>query len=224
MSITHTLKRIAAGLPASWQQEMKRAYFARQIGANSFATDEVEFRMLHEWLRPGDWAIDVGANIGHYTKRMSELVGPQGRVFSFEPMAATFDLLSSNVARLKCLNVSLLNFAASDAANLVHMDLPTFDTGASNYYQAHITANGSGAAVMAIPIDSLKLPHTVRLVKIDAEGHEPSVLAGMEQLILRDHPIIVLEYSSSGPEQYLAARGYQRTYIEGSSNLIFMPA
>lgn len=224
MSITHTLKRIAAGMPASWQQEMKRAFFARQIHAGSFATDEVEFNMLHEWLRPGDWAIDVGANIGHYTKRMSELVGPQGRVLAFEPMPATFDLLSSNVARLTCLNVSLLNLAASDASGLVNMELPDFDTGGPNYYQAHITANGNGAAVMAITIDSLNLPHAVRLVKIDAEGHEPSVLAGMEQLILRDHPIIVLEYSSDGPAQYLASRGYRNTYIEGSSNLIFTPA
>ena len=45
MSITHTLNRIAAGMPASWQQEMKRAFFARQIRAGSFATDEVEFKI-----------------------------------------------------------------------------------------------------------------------------------------------------------------------------------
>lgn len=224
MSILQTLKRLAANMPASWQQELKRAYFARQIRNGTFATDEIEFEMMRDWLKPGDWVIDVGANIGHYTKRMSELVGPQGRVFSFEPMAATFDLLSSNVARLKDQNVSLLNFAASDTAGLVHMDLPNFDTGAANYYQAHITANGTGVGVMAIPIDSLNLPQPVAVVKIDAEGHEPAVLSGMQALIERDHPIIVLEYSSSGPEEYLAARGYQRTYIDGSSNLIFKHA
>ena len=224
MLISQTLKRVAASLPASWQQELKRAYFARQIRANSFSTNEIEFELMRDWLRPGDWAIDVGANIGHYTKRMSELVGPQGRVFAFEPMAATFDLLSSNTARFKLDNVSLLNFAASDSSQLVHMDLPNFDSGASNYYQAHITANGTGKAVMSVRIDALELPKPVRMVKIDAEGHEPAVLLGMQQLIARDRPIIVLEFSSDGPEQFLAARGYRRTYLEGSSNLIFQHA
>lgn len=223
MSLTSNLKRFAASLPDAWQQEMKRAFFGRQIRSGRFLTDEVEYSMLDQWLKPGDWAIDVGANIGHYTKRMSELVGSQGRVFAFEPMTATFDLLSTNAARFRHDNVSLLNFAASDACRLVHMDLPSFESGAANYYQAHITSNGSGTAVMSVRIDALELPQPVRLVKIDAEGHERSVVAGMEQLILRDHPVIVLEYSTDAPEEFLLARGYRRSYIEGSSNLIFQP-
>lgn len=179
--------------------------------------------MLNEWLKPGDWAIDVGANVGQYTKRMSELVGSQGRVFAFEPMAATFDLLGSNVARFGHDNVSLLNFAASDASRLVHMNLPNFESGAANYYRAHITDAGSGFAVMSVCIDSLDLPRPVRLDKIDAEGHEPAVLAGMAGLIGRDRPVIVLEFSDDGPAQFLATYGYQCTHIDGSSNLIFRP-
>lgn len=224
MPLIHSLKRIAAGLPASWQQELKRAYFARQIRAGTFATDEIESEMMKDWLRPGDWAIDVGANIGHYTRRMSELVGPQGRVFAFEPMSATFDLLSSNAARFKYGNVTLLNLAASDAPRVVSMEMPNFDTGAANYYQAHITEQGTGTSVMAVQIDSLALPHPVRVVKIDAEGHEQPVLAGMAQLIQRDRPLIVLEFTSDGPAAYLEALGYQRSYIQGSSNLIMKPA
>lgn len=69
------LKKIASKLPGRVQQEIKRIYFANQIGKNRFLTDEVEYDHLHEWVSDGDWVIDVGANIGHYTKKLSDLVG-----------------------------------------------------------------------------------------------------------------------------------------------------
>jgi hypothetical protein len=36
-------------------------------------------------LKPGDVAVDVGANIGFFTALFGTLVGPAGRVFAFEP-------------------------------------------------------------------------------------------------------------------------------------------
>src|SRR5262249_10058136 len=39
----------------------------------------------------GGVCIDIGANIGLHTLTLSELVGPAGRVFAFEPEAHNFD-------------------------------------------------------------------------------------------------------------------------------------
>ena len=47
-------------------------------------------------VSPRDWIVDVGANVGHYTKRLSELVGPKGRVIAFEPILETFSILSES--------------------------------------------------------------------------------------------------------------------------------
>lgn len=47
-------------------------------------------------MAPGDWALDIGANVGHYTKRMSDLAGPEGRVIAFEPVPDTFAVLCAN--------------------------------------------------------------------------------------------------------------------------------
>ena len=74
------LKRLAAHLPADWQWNMRRRRYARQIRNNTFRTLEPEYDRLANWLHPGDWVIDIGANIGHYTKRMSELA----RLSTFE--------------------------------------------------------------------------------------------------------------------------------------------
>src|SRR6185312_12382199 len=93
----NTLKRIAARLPQPVQHRLKRALYAHQIRRGTFRTPEPEFDLLPQLVRPGSVVIDVGANIGHYTLRLAQLVGPEGRVYAFEPMPKTFDLLCRNV-------------------------------------------------------------------------------------------------------------------------------
>ena len=43
-------------------------------------------------LRPGQTAIDVGANLGYFTAVLAQCVGPAGRVWSFEPVPETYEL------------------------------------------------------------------------------------------------------------------------------------
>ena len=57
------LKQIAAQLPNRWQTELKRIFFGREINKGTFATDEPENKILHNFLTPGDWVIDIGANV-----------------------------------------------------------------------------------------------------------------------------------------------------------------
>ena len=66
-------------------------------------------------------------------------------------------------------NVSLLNGAASDKTNIFGIDIPDFNTGLKNFYEAKLSGNISGIQVMAIPLDALCIPHCVKLAKIDVE-------------------------------------------------------
>lgn len=217
-----TLKRIAARLPFAWQQQLKRHYFARQLRQGRFVTDEQEFGLLDSMVRPGDWVLDVGANIGHYTSRLSQLVGPGGRVVAFEPVPATFELLASNVSRLACANVTLLNVAASDTTRSVGMSMPAFHSGLANFYMARIGSGFGDLNVMAITVDGLGLPQRVTLVKIDAEGHELSVLQGMRSLLERDRPALIVEDNSPELEPFLVDMGYSVRRLPGSSNAIYV--
>ena len=55
-----------------------------------FGTYEPEVQAeIRRWLRPGDVAIDVGANVGWHTLLMGARVGPAGRVHAFEPNETT---------------------------------------------------------------------------------------------------------------------------------------
>src|SRR3954469_6119476 len=44
-----------------------------------------EIRFLRRVLTMGDSAVDVGAHIGFFTMLMAAAVGPEGRVYAFEP-------------------------------------------------------------------------------------------------------------------------------------------
>ena len=139
------LKRLAAALPAAWQHDLRRAHFRRQIKRNVFTTSEPEYKHLDAFITPGDWVVDVGANVGHYTKRFSELVGPGGRVIALEPVPETFALLTSNAQLFKFTNTTLINTAVSDKCELVGMDIPSFETGLKNFYMARVSTVDSAA-------------------------------------------------------------------------------
>jgi len=219
--LSHLLKKIASKLPSRFQQEMKRLYFSMQIRRNSFKTDEKEYDHLGEWIKKGDWVLDVGANIGHYTAKLSEIVGDTGRVIAFEPVPNTFELLSANMAAGKFKNVTLLNVAVSDKTQIMGIEMPKFDTGLDNYYRAQLTADSSSLQVMCLSVSDLKLTQPIKLIKIDAEGHDLFVLQGMEDLLKRDYPVLIVEDDSEGVLEYLSSLGYGHSRIEDSHNLVF---
>jgi len=214
------LKRIAAWLPGSLQHELRRLFFSRQIRRKRFFTDEQEYALLERYLSPGAWALDIGANVGHYAMRMSELVGASGRVIAFEPVPDTFALLSANARLFAHRNVSLLNVAASERSAVVGMQIPVFSEGLSNYYQAHVTADVTELTVLSIAVDALALDAPVRLVKIDVEGHELPVLRGMRALLERDHPVLIIETGSEETLAFLHDLRYGTERLPGSSNVV----
>jgi FkbM family methyltransferase len=221
-TIMKLLKRIAASLPPLWQNELKRIYFRRQMRRSDFVTSEPEYAILPSLISPGDWVIDVGANVGHYTKRFSELVGATGRVIAFEPVPETFALLAANLQALSKANVTLINAAVSDKTNLAGMSIPAFDTGLRNFYQAHLSNSPDiGLQVLTLSLDSLNINNKIALIKIDAEGHEAGVLRGMHEIVLRDKPTLIVETGSREVEYSMETIGYTPQRLDGSPNVLF---
>jgi len=215
------LKRLVSHLPLSWQQELRRLHYRRQILRREFAATDPEFDILNQLVSPGDWVIDVGANVGHYTKRMSDLVGPLGRVIAVEPVPSTFSLLAANVLLFQHSNVTLLNLAASDRTTAVGMRIPNLESGLKNYYEAALTNQEAELQVMTLDLDSLVLTQPVKLIKIDAEDHDEMVLRGMPRLLARDHPTLIVEYDKGGVGDLLTTFGYVREHLPGSPNVLF---
>lgn len=222
--IKKLIKQIATLLPDRLQFELKRMYYRRQVIKDTFKTSEPEYTLLPHLITSGDWVIDIGANVGHYTKRFSDLVGPGGRVLAFEPVPATFALLAGNAQVFANPNVTLINAALSDRLDLSGIVIPQFKSGLTNYYEARISsAANSSLSVLTIPMDLFNLNHSVALVKIDVEDHEFFVLSGMQQLLKNYHPVLIVETGSAKVIEFLSEMGYIANKLPDSPNILFVP-
>jgi FkbM family methyltransferase len=214
------LKRFAKALPDSLQFELRRHYYRWQIRHGRFQTLEPEFALLSTWIRDGDWVIDVGANVGHYTAELSRLVGPTGRVIAVEPIPTTFALLAANVCHFQYRNVTLLNAAITDRCDLVGMSVPKV---ADGKYLAHITGGTADREVLGLALDELDLPRKIRLMKIDVEGHELAVLRGSERILTEDQPMLIVEVTANATIDLLKCYGYEVQRFPGSPNTVGLP-
>ncbi len=153
---------------------------------------EAEIRAVAPILEPGCTVVDVGANIGTHTLAFSKMVGPRGRVVAFEPQRIVHQILCGNVALNALTNVVVLNAAAGNAAG--HVRIPSIDpTRDYNFGAIAVSQNeGEGDLVEVVTIDALGL-QSCRLIKIDVEGMEPTVIEGARETIERCEPALFVE-------------------------------
>ena len=217
------LKKVSQVLPARAQNWLRVKSYMWQIKRGRFAHDEPEFAVLGQWVQAGDVAMDIGANVGRYTVKLAELVGPEGHVFSIEPYLKTFRTLSRVVLCCPHRNVTLINGAASDTSGFLWLQVPRDAKGRENMYEAHVTKEANGLRVFSFPVDALGIPGKVTFCKVDVEGHELEVLRGMQNMLRVHRPTLVVEGSNSDVAAFLRSLGYQGANYSGSPNTIFLP-
>jgi FkbM family methyltransferase len=219
-------KAIFRSLPIGLRRSIRARRLEHLVRSGRFHSDEPEYERLQEWLRPGDIALDVGANFGSYTMRMSKLVGETGRVFAFEPVPQTFHMLMRALAAAECRNVTALNVACSDENGPIRMVVPDDSVTGENLYGASITGDAqAGFLVYRMCIDQIPLPKSgIKVVKVDAEGHDHIVIAGMWGLLESCMPVLITEH----PRPEITARLEQLGYVltrsqKRSPNGVFIP-
>lgn len=151
----------------------------------TYERDKVD--AFHRELSPGSVVYDVGANVGIYTVLACRTVGPSGRVFAFEPVAANLEFLRRNIAANRFANCEVISKAVSDKNGTV-----SFVSGGGSCL-GKISDHGE-YSVPSITIDSfIAQGHPLpRLIKIDVEGAEAGVLSGARETLLSAKPIIFL--------------------------------
>jgi FkbM family methyltransferase len=151
--------------------------------------EAAEIAALRSFVRPGTVAIDVGANIGFFTRRLAEWVRPGGLVIAIEPEAQNFEALKAMLSRRGLLNVEVLQAVAAEAAGTLKLEVNAF-------HPADHRISENGTAVRAVTLDGLMEEQgwpEVSLVKIDVQGAEERVLRGALEVIRCSHPVIFME-------------------------------
>ncbi len=163
-------------------------------------------------VRPGQVALDLGANHGYYTLLLADLVGAGGKVHAFEPNPRLAELLDMNIAlngfwrvaeaRREAVGERRPAAGGGDAAAPARLVVPVRDP-----KNAHVVPPGQAApegldparyAVHEVPVTCLDdaVPGRVHFMKVDVEGAEEAVWRGMQGLIARSPGIgIMMEFN-----------------------------
>ena len=156
-------------------------------------------RLLTRLLVSGMTFVDVGAHIGLLTLAGARAVGPQGRVIALEPTPITFDLLVRALAingLSDRVEAQCLACGARPERRAFHVATVL---GHSSLLDPTPACSERGASRIEVDVvcldDLLPVGAQVDVVKIDVEGAELDVLAGMAR-ILRENPdlAIIVEF------------------------------
>lgn len=153
-------------------------------------------------LRPGQVALDLGANHGYYTVLMADLVGAGGQVHAFEPNPRLVELLGLTIAVNGFWSIATTHaVAVGDAAEGGR----TFVASVRDPKNGALWSTGHALppeqpqlAVHAVPVVTLDaaVPGRADFVKVDVEGAEEAVWRGMQGLIARSPGIgILMEFN-----------------------------
>ncbi|MFE6026179.1 FkbM family methyltransferase [Streptomyces niveus] len=148
-------------------------------------------RWLRGRLRPGDTFIDVGANVGYYAMVASRWVGDGGQVVAIEASPTFHRKLLQHVRLNQCGNVRAINGAVSDERKELTFVLASSANMGANSIVPYDGPAESSFQVEAFPLGELLEPaeiSTARVIKIDVEGAEGSVVRGMIPMLDKLRP------------------------------------
>lgn len=196
------------------QSEQKRGKFY----------EEEELDTIAAYFPEGGTFVDVGANTGQHSLYFAKLKA--AHVVMVEPGPEAFRLMLQNIELNNIQNeCSILQVGFSDAngrADIeVHLD---------NLGSASISENSRGE-ITTVRGDDVLIGRKIDMIKIDTEGFEIKVLAGLTETIDREQPIIYIEIDNKNLDcfhEFMRAVRYEVVYrnkrYEQNENFLISPS
>lgn len=171
---------------------------------------EPEVDFVRRYLKPGMRVIDIGAAFGAFSLPMARAVGPEGRVWSYEPASHTSGALRRSAAQNKFAWQEIVQAAVSNVEGEATLSL--FRNAELNRLSSHdgkieqFSQATDTEVVSVVTLDKEAESRDFGLidfVKIDAEGEEGNILRGGESLFLDSsmaRPVILMEVDAGSGE------------------------
>jgi FkbM family methyltransferase len=138
---------------------------------------------------------DIGANVGQHSLFMSNIADA---VYGFEPYAKVRDVARERLALNDVENVTLFPFGLGEEDETRRFIAPEgANMGTGKFVPGPAGNDGTSGAALEIKrgdkfVSEQGLP-AASFIKIDAEGFEPQVFAGLEEVFRRDQPVVLAE-------------------------------
>lgn len=175
-------------------------HFEKAIYFNLY--ERKDWAAIRSLIPVGGTCIDVGANIGFYALRFARIVGPSGHVYAFEPDPVAFSRLVAHTESngfnsvVECHRTAISN---KQGEATLYRFLP--NAGWSSLHQfadLHTCAEVVPTETLDNFLEERKI-NQVDVLKLDAEAHEPEILAGATHSLARKiYNYILMEFN--GPE------------------------
>ena len=177
------IKREIAGVDIRFPAKWSRYYEANY--------EPETFKFFRENLKQGNTVLDIGGHIGLFAVFTASLVGPEGKVFTFEPTPFTRDVLQQVIDLNGCGTiVEVRREAVSSAVGKAMF----FDTGDEISNSNSLVKTSRSKAEIEVPlttVDAFAAERNLRVhcIKIDVEGAELGVLKGARNTFLDQRPV-----------------------------------
>lgn len=160
--------------------------------------DPLMISLFTQCLEPGMTVLDLGAQVGYFSLLAARRVGPQGRVFAFEPDPRNYAGLRANVHPNGFERVVRpLRKVVADRCGSATFYLAGSSRSSSLLVRSDRECDGF-CTVEVTTIDAMPELQPVDIVKMDIEGAEPRALAGMAQTLRRNPDLVLfVEVNSS---------------------------
>lgn len=173
------------------------------LSAGQFYEPEVSY-FLTNVLEAGDTFIDVGAHVGYFSMLAAQVVGPEGKVYAFEPEPRNAARIREHVTLNRLDNIALLEQAVGEEDGEVELHVNADNSGGHALWDVgehpYNTLSRARHEVRKVARGTLfqllgpTVGQRIRVVKIDVEGSELGVLKGaMLLLMAREIPYVICE-------------------------------
>lgn len=145
---------------------------------------------------PGDFVLDLGANIGWYTVIASRLVGKDGKVVAFEPEETNLSLLKKNVAMSRGVGpVEIMKMALGDREESARLFISENNQGDHRLFGDGTHRESQDVQVKTLDSFFATSVRKPTVVKSDTQGSESRILRGAANLFDEGwRPILILEF------------------------------
>jgi FkbM family methyltransferase len=182
--------------------KVKFAHWENPLFQNkSLSGHEVKF--FGKFLKEGDLAIDIGANIGHESVQIALVTGKTGLTLSFDPNPYVYKILENN-AHLNSdkTNIATFNFAITDKEEefYYHSSEATFCNGGISVEKksrhGKYTFKHKIKGIVLEPFLEKNYAHyleKLKLIKIDTEGYDKEIIKSISNLLIKYKPVVITE-------------------------------
>ena len=155
-----------------------------------------ETKIFCRLCQHGDVVADLGANIGWYSVIASRLVGPTGRVFSFEPDSTNLVLLTKNVLGSgHAEQIEIRDVALAERESSSRLFLSDYNLGDHRLFDDGTPRDSVVVKVSTLDAQFANSPRRPTLLKSDTQGSEARILRGASELFADGwRPILIMEF------------------------------